>query len=305
AYPLFLYTTLLRFLGGSLALGGVDDEVGPQHVVHRVGLLEELRRPADLHAQALGGVAVDQILDPGGGADRHGGLADDEDLAGQVARELDHGGLDVRQVRARLVLALRGADADEVDVGEVGDGLDVGGEAQAPRFEVLLEQLGQPRLVEGHGARGERLDLGLVDVVADDLVAELGEADRVRRLQIAAAEEGYAGPGGGVLRGLRRLRRVAHLMRALSVLVLVMREPDRALGRSRSNVRCCASRRTGAQSASSYIQLHARTGAVVAVNRQGIPGVARHRRLAGCVTLGVLYSPVTSLAVRPPDPTKE
>jgi hypothetical protein len=47
-----------------------------------------------------------------------------------------------------LALALGGADADEVDVGEVGDGLDVGGEAQAARLEVLLEQLGQARFVD-------------------------------------------------------------------------------------------------------------------------------------------------------------
>jgi hypothetical protein len=132
-----------------------------------------------------------------------------------VLREIDDGGLDVGEVRAVLALALRGADADEVDVGEVGDGLDVGGEAQAARLEVLLEQLGQARFVDRQHPRRERLDLGGVDVVADHLVSQLREADRVGDAEVPAPDEGDAGPCRGVLRG--GVDRVDHLVRALSV----------------------------------------------------------------------------------------
>jgi hypothetical protein len=123
-------------------------------------------------------VLADQLLDPFGGADRHGGIADDERLAGEVLREVGDGCLDVLQVGAHAVGALRGAHADEVHVGEVG-GLGVGGaEPQPPGRQVAAQQLVEPGLVERHGTAGQLGDLRLVDVEPDDLVAQLREADR-------------------------------------------------------------------------------------------------------------------------------
>ena len=94
---------------GPLALDADDDPVGSQHVLDGEALLEELRAPRHLDAQVGGGVLADQLLDPLGGADRHGRLADDQRLAGQVLGQAGDRRLDVRQVGAHAVGALRGA----------------------------------------------------------------------------------------------------------------------------------------------------------------------------------------------------
>ena len=102
------------------ALHAEDEPVGAQHVLDREALLQELGAPGDLDAELGRGVLADELLDPLGGADRHGRLADDQRLAGQVRRERGDRGLDVAQVGAHAVVALRRADADEVDVAELG-----------------------------------------------------------------------------------------------------------------------------------------------------------------------------------------
>ena len=69
----------------------------------------------------------------------------------------------------------------------------VGGEAQPAGGQVAAQQLVQPGLVDRHLAGGQLGDLRRVDVDAEHLVAELGEADRVRRAEVAGAEEGQPG----------------------------------------------------------------------------------------------------------------
>jgi hypothetical protein len=65
---------------------------------------------------------------------------------------------------------------------------DVGGEAQPARGGGALEQLGQAGLEEGGAARGQLLDLDLVEVDADDVVTEVGHAGGVHRAEVAAAD---------------------------------------------------------------------------------------------------------------------
>src|SRR2546429_226858 len=56
--------------------------------------------------------------------------------------------------------------------------------------QVLAQQLVQAGLVERHLAGGQLGDLRLVRVQAEDLVAHLREAHRVRGTEVAGAEEG-------------------------------------------------------------------------------------------------------------------
>ena len=147
---------------------------------------------------------ADELLDPLGGADRHGRLADDQRLAAQVRRQAGDRRLDVRQVGAHAVGALGGADADEVDVTEVGGLLDVGGEPQPAGGEVARAAARRGR-ARGSAPAGVQLrDLVGVDVEAEHLVAELREADGVRRAQVAGAEEGHRGRARARRRGHRR-----------------------------------------------------------------------------------------------------
>ena len=81
------------------ALDADDDPVGAQHVLDGEALLQELGAPGDLDAELGGGVLADQLLDPLGGADRHGRLADDQRLAGQVLGQVGDRRLDVASGR--------------------------------------------------------------------------------------------------------------------------------------------------------------------------------------------------------------
>lgn len=82
-----------------------------------------------------------------------------------------------------------GSDADEVEVGELGGLGDAGGEAQAPARGVAGEEFGETGLVDGAFTGVEPVDLGLVDVHADDLVAEFGHGRRVRDAEVTTADD--------------------------------------------------------------------------------------------------------------------
>ena len=64
---------------------------------------------------------------------------------------------------------------------------EVGGEVQAAA--VALDQLGEPRLPDRDAALVQALDLGLVDVDAVDVGAELGESGRGDQADVARADD--------------------------------------------------------------------------------------------------------------------
>jgi hypothetical protein len=89
---------------------------------------------------------------------------------------------------AVLTALLRRADAHEVHLGP-GRRSRVGGEGEPPGGQRLLEELGEPRLVEGGLSAPKCCDLGLDHVDANDLMAELGHAGGVDCPEIAASED--------------------------------------------------------------------------------------------------------------------
>ncbi len=182
---------LAQQLLGALRRGADDEPVGAQGVLDREALAEELRVPGELDALAGGSELDDALLQPGGGADRHGGLADDEGRLGEVRGQAVDDRVDVAQVGGVLALALRGADAEEVHVG-VGHVGVRRGEPQAAAVEALLQQRLEVRLVERDPAVAEQLDLLGVHVHADDVEAELGHAGGVGGAEVAGAENADA-----------------------------------------------------------------------------------------------------------------
>jgi hypothetical protein len=79
-----------------------------------------------------------------------------------------------------------------VHVGEGRRLLERGSERQASGGDVPREDVIESGFVERHGARPEDLDLGGVDVEADDLEAEVGHARRVRGTQVARSDNGQS-----------------------------------------------------------------------------------------------------------------
>jgi hypothetical protein len=87
-----------------------------------------------------------------------------------VRRERGERGVHVRQVGGGAAPLLRGAHAHEVDVAELPDLREVGGEAKPSGVQVLAQQRFQARLEERRLAARGTGDLLLVDVDGEHLM---------------------------------------------------------------------------------------------------------------------------------------
>jgi hypothetical protein len=172
------------------------DAVRAQGVGDREALAQELGVPGELHLLPRGRELVQQADQPGGRADGHGGLADDEAAPGQVRGEAAHGGVHVAEVGGVLARHLRRAHADEVHVAVLGRLLVRRGEPEPPGLHRLGQQLRQARLEERHLARLQLRDLDGIDVEPDHVIAERGHADRVCRPEIPGSDHGQPGEYG-------------------------------------------------------------------------------------------------------------
>ena len=104
---------------GDVGLGGgpgdaVHEPVGGHGVLDGEALAQELGVPGQAHPGAGGGAGLHRLAQPGGGADRDGGLAHDQRLGGQVRGQGRARGVDVGGVGGVLAAALGGAHAQEV-----------------------------------------------------------------------------------------------------------------------------------------------------------------------------------------------
>ena len=184
-----------------------DDAIRGEGVFHGPSLAQELGIPDQLGAHAGGRRGRRECSQPPRGSHRHGRLPDDDAVVGEVRRDSPGRVLHETQVGCLARRRLRCADADEVHVGCPDRRLEVGGEPQAPARDVGEQQLGEPRLEEGHLSAAERRDLARVGVDADDLEAHLGHGSGMRRAEVAGADDAeheWPRPfGGGPLRGRR------------------------------------------------------------------------------------------------------
>ena len=121
-------------------------------------------------------VGLDDFADEVAGADGDGALVDDDLVAVQGAGDALGGVLDIGQV-GRAVLLGRGADGDEDDLGLLHGGVQVRGELEAAIGDVAPDHLLQARLVDGHDALVQAVDLGRDLVHADHVVAHVRKDD--------------------------------------------------------------------------------------------------------------------------------
>ena len=125
------------------------------------------------------------------GADGHGRLVDDDALVGQVRPDLASSVLDVAEIGAAVV-ALRRRHAQEHHVG-IGHGVGrAEHERQTTAPDALLDQPFEAVLDDGHLTPLQQLDLGGVDVGADDVVAQVSETSAGRQSDVPGADDGDA-----------------------------------------------------------------------------------------------------------------
>ncbi len=162
----------------ALVVGADHDAVGPHEIVDRRALLQEFRigdhGEGDRRA-AHAKVLRDRRADTVGGAYRHGGLVDDDLELGHPAADAARGREHVLHV-GRAVLIGRRADGDELQRAVRDACIDVGGEAKAPGRRVAADERLQPGFVDRHAARFQHRDLAGVDVDAQHVVADFGQA---------------------------------------------------------------------------------------------------------------------------------
>ena len=106
------------------------------------------------------------------------------------ARELEERRVDVAEVGRVRPGLLRGADADEMDVGERRGLVEVGREVKQSRVLDLAQLLRQSRFEERDPALGERADLVRIDVDAEHVVPERRHADGMGRAEVAGSDHG-------------------------------------------------------------------------------------------------------------------
>ena len=173
----------LDLVAVGVAIRADHDAVGVQHVVDGGALAQELgvgdvadrRRPGRLQ---LG----DDML---AGADRHRALHDQQALA-VVGDDLAHDALDARQVGVARRRGRR-VDGDEQHAGALAE-LVVGGREREPLASVGHE-LFEAGLVDRHATVAQGRDLGLVDVEADDLMAEVSDAHRRHQAHVPDSDD--------------------------------------------------------------------------------------------------------------------
>ncbi len=189
---------------GGVVVAAEHDAVGPHEVLDRGAFLQEFgigdHRELQVLEPARGELLADHRCDAVAGTDRHGRLVDHDLEAGHMPADIAGGRQHILQV-GRTVLVRRRANGDELHVGMVDRGRDVGGEHQPPGLAVALDQVLQAGLVDRHAAIVEQRDLFFIDVEAEHIVAELGQAGAGDQADITAADDGDFHENDSVRRG--------------------------------------------------------------------------------------------------------
>ncbi len=186
--------------------GADKDAVGLEEVGDRRALLEEFGVGDDVEGDrlaALGEYLRDALLHLPGGADGYGGFVHDHPVARHVTGDLLGDREHVLQV-GRAVLVGRGADGDELHLGVAHRLGGVCGETQAALGEVARDDRLQAGLPDRDGAGAQLVDLGLVDVHAQHVVADFREARAADQADVAGTENGELHEGHPCLRECAR-----------------------------------------------------------------------------------------------------
>jgi hypothetical protein len=123
-----------------------------------------------------------------GGTHRHGGLFDHHLEALHMAPDAAAGREHVLQV-GTAVFAGRRTGRNEDQVAVVHGARNVIGEVQAAGAHIAFDELRQPFLVNWNTARLQDFDLALIDVEADDFIADFRQAAARDETYIAGTED--------------------------------------------------------------------------------------------------------------------
>lgn len=164
---------LAEEVAGALGVGADDDAIGIEEVGDGGAFAKELGVGDDLELVFSAAVEQDDATDPFVGVHGNGAFFDDDFEAVESAGDLAGDGLDVGEI------GFSGggggsADGDE-DGGGGGDGgVEVSGEGEAGGG-VFAQEFGEELFVDGAVAVAQELELALVVIDQDDLMAEFGE----------------------------------------------------------------------------------------------------------------------------------
>ncbi|CAM2156829.1 hypothetical protein PT2222_30158 [Paraburkholderia tropica] len=180
-----------RAFAGHVFVAAQHDAVGAREVFHGRAFLQELGvRDHREHVvfAALAQLGRDRVAHQRGRADRHRRLVDDHLEArhrtADVARRLKH----ILQIR-RAVFVGRRADGDELHVAVRDSRFDIGRKRQTARATIALDDFLKARLVNRHDALIEQVDLALVHVETEHVVADVGETRARHETHITAAND--------------------------------------------------------------------------------------------------------------------
>ena len=162
---------------GALAVAADDDAVGLHQVWHGAAFTQELGIADDIKLRTAFVVAADRFGDLLAGFHRHGalihnhavltGLEDGGDFAGDF--------LDVGKIDAAISLG-RSRHSNENNIRAIHAFFGAGGEMQALRGDIAVDQFLEAGLVDRHFAGAELGDLFLIVVDANHIVADFREA---------------------------------------------------------------------------------------------------------------------------------
>ncbi len=160
-----------------------------EEVPDRGTFAQELRVRGNVERRACLIVPLDGRAHPFAGLNRHGRLLDNQMVVADAGSDVAGDVLDVGQVRL-AVLSRRSADRDKAHLALGNRRPDISGEPQTTGSLCLSDNLGEPRLKDGHFAAVERVNPGRVVVDADDVVAYLCETRAGREPHIAGTDDG-------------------------------------------------------------------------------------------------------------------
>ena len=175
-------------LGGLPGVGADNDAVGVKEVGDGCTLAQKLWVGDHVEEAAGDSVTLKGTAYPLVGVDRDGGFFDDDLVAGERAGDLTGDGFDVGEVGV-AVLGLGRADGDEDGVGGAGGLVKICRKAD-PCVAVAFQEFREVMLMDEGVSGLEGGDFALIDIDADDGLADLGEADGRNQADVTRPHHG-------------------------------------------------------------------------------------------------------------------
>ena len=194
-HQLFVVTVERRVELAQLLLRGLvfhphHDAVGLHEITHRHAFRQEFRVRGHAEGNVLAALVqrvLYRLAHPVAGAHRNGGFHHYQQGLHQVAPYFGGHRQHVREI-GRAILIRRRTHGDHQYLGVIHRLFHRGGEFQPARLGVVPQHIFQAGLVNGALARLQALDAFLVDVHAQNLVADVRQASAADQSHITAAD---------------------------------------------------------------------------------------------------------------------